>query len=107
MSSFSPQEMEQALRECAAEPIHQIGKIQPHGALLVLSEDPQHRVLQGSDNLDSFFGVPVDQAIGKPLARLTGKPASLQIDQLIRKLVSNNTITGKINIIQKQSSHTD
>ena len=84
MNSFTAEEMEQALRECAAEPIHQIGKIQPHGALLVLSKDPQHRVLQSSENLVDFFGISADQANGKALALLIGKPATLQIDQLIQ-----------------------
>ena len=105
MNSFTAEEMEQALRECAAEPIHQIGKIQPHGALLVLSKDPQHRVLQSSENLVDFFGISSDQANGKALALLIGKPATLQIDQLIQKLGDKDTITGKVNIIQKQSSY--
>jgi diguanylate cyclase (GGDEF)-like protein/PAS domain S-box-containing protein len=105
MSNFSPQEIEQALRECATEPIHQIGEIQPHGALLVLSADPQHRVLQSSDNLANFFAISSDQANGKPLALLFDEPSTMQIEQLIQKLGDKNTITGKVNIIQKQSSH--
>ncbi|MCX7102052.1 MAG: hypothetical protein NTX38_11350, partial [Methylobacter sp.] len=90
--------MEQALRECAAEPIHQIGKIQPHGALLVLSADPQHQVLQSSDNLAGFFGIPSDQINGKPLASLFAEPFIIQIEQLIQQLDGKNTITGKVNI---------
>ncbi len=104
MSSINPQEMEQALRECAAEPIHQIGKIQPHGALLVLSADPQHQVLQSSDNLAGFFGIPSDQINGKPLASLFAEPFIIQIEQLIQQLDGKNTITGKVNINQRQSS---
>ena len=82
MSSFSPQELELALRECAAEPIHQIGKIQPNGVLLVLSKDSPHTVFQASDNLANFLSLSVSDVIGKSLASLLGEPATLQIEQL-------------------------
>jgi diguanylate cyclase (GGDEF)-like protein/PAS domain S-box-containing protein len=104
MSSFSPHELELALRECAAEPIHQIGKIQPNGVLLVLSKDSPHTVLQASDNLANFLCLPVSDVIGKSLASLLGEPATLQIEQLIQKLGNKDTTTGKVNIIHKQSS---
>jgi chemotaxis family two-component system sensor kinase Cph1 len=104
MGSFSSQELELALRECAAEPIHQIGKIQPNGVLLVLSQDSPHTVLQASDNLAIFLNLSVNDVIGKSIASLLGEPANLQIEQLIQKLASKDTNTGKVNIIQKQSS---
>jgi len=58
------------LATCDSEPIRTPGSIQPHGFLLALS--PQLEVLQVSDNLADFTGVPPEQALGRPLADVIG-----------------------------------
>ena len=63
-------EFELALQQCATEPIHQLGNIQPHGAVLVVNSESQRRVLQVSQNLGEFVDVPADVSCGKPLAEL-------------------------------------
>jgi PAS domain S-box-containing protein len=45
------------LTQCDREPVHLAGAIQPHGALLVLTE-PELRVIQASANLPTFLGLP-------------------------------------------------
>jgi light-regulated signal transduction histidine kinase (bacteriophytochrome) len=55
---------------CDREPIRTPGSIQPHGFLLAL--DPRLDVVQVSDNLAQFTGVPPEQALGRPLSDIIG-----------------------------------
>ena len=57
------------LSNCEREEIHLAGSIQPHGALLVVSE-PDHRVIQASANAAEFLNLK--QVIGMALADLDG-----------------------------------
>jgi light-regulated signal transduction histidine kinase (bacteriophytochrome) len=57
------------LSNCEQEQIHLAGSIQPHGALLVVSE-PDHRIIQASANAAEFLNVK--QVLGLPLAELEG-----------------------------------
>src|ERR1700750_3316295 len=57
------------LSNCEREEIHLAGSIQPHGALLVVSE-PDHRVVQASANAAEFLNLK--QVIGIALADLDG-----------------------------------
>ena len=57
------------LSNCEREEIHLAGSIQPHGALLVVSE-PDHRIIQASANAAEFL--KPKQVLGLPLAELDG-----------------------------------
>jgi two-component system, chemotaxis family, sensor kinase Cph1 len=57
------------LSNCEREEIHLAGSIQPHGALLVISE-PDHRVIQASANAAAFLNLK--QVVGMQLADLDG-----------------------------------
>lgn len=57
------------LSNCEREEIHLAGSIQPHGALLVVSE-PDHLIIQASANAAEFLNLK--QVIGVPLADLDG-----------------------------------
>ncbi len=57
------------LSNCEREEIHLAGSIQPHGALLVVSE-PDHRVIQASANAAEFLNLK--QVLGMPLSELDG-----------------------------------
>jgi len=57
------------LSNCEREEIHLAGSIQPHGALLVVSE-PDHRIIQASANAAEFL--KQKQVLGLPLAELDG-----------------------------------
>lgn len=57
------------LSNCEREEIHLAGSIQPHGALLVVSE-PDHRVIQASANAAEFLRLK--QVVGMSLADLDG-----------------------------------
>ncbi|MGY1607978.1 SpoIIE family protein phosphatase [Geodermatophilus sp. SYSU D00700] len=59
------------LDNCAREPIHVPGSVQPRGALLAVSE-PDLVVVQASENLAGLTGVAWSDALGRPLADVLG-----------------------------------
>ncbi|GGK88741.1 ATP-binding protein [Rufibacter glacialis] len=66
------------LSNCDSEPIHLIGRIQPHGFLLVL--DPiSLQVEQASKNVGDYLPLALEQVLGKPLRNLFG-PADTSFD---------------------------
>lgn len=81
--------LEEALANCANEPIHLIGSIQPAGVLLAV--DRKSFVIRaGSRNLDSIFSLAAIDAIGKPLGELLGNE---QLDWL-HALIGQETWVG-------------
>ncbi len=67
-SIIDQQAFEQALADCASEPIHQIGTIQPHGAAIVFEAAAPHHVLQVTANLETLTGYCARELLGRPLA---------------------------------------
>ena len=55
------------LDNCAREPIHIPGSIQPHGIMFVLRE-PELTVAQVSENVSRFLGMDPDELLDKPLS---------------------------------------
>jgi len=104
MNDFTPEEFELALQQCEAEPIHQLGLIQPHGALLVLAADSRRTVLQASDNLVEFIDLPADSVYGKPLSEVIGASEAAQIEQLIRVTNDQNPTTGFVSLTFQQET---
>jgi light-regulated signal transduction histidine kinase (bacteriophytochrome) len=72
-----------ALAVCAKEPIHVPGKIQPHGALLAVSE-PDLVVRIASANCDRFFGVAAESVLGTGLDRLLSTSSCEAVDAALR-----------------------
>ncbi|WP_250522972.1 MULTISPECIES: ATP-binding protein [unclassified Caballeronia] len=68
-----------ASQDCDAEPIHIPGGIQPHGFLLVLSDDLH--ILQVSENLVSLTNAGVDELLGAPLDVVLGAAGAQRIGQ--------------------------
>ena len=64
--------------DCASEPIHIPGSIQPHGLLLTLSE-PALEVLQASSNLTVALGLDAERISGQALASVLGSKAAAQV----------------------------
>jgi light-regulated signal transduction histidine kinase (bacteriophytochrome) len=63
------------LSNCAREPIHVPGSIQPRGVLLAVSE-PDLVVQQVSENLADLIGVSPAAALGRPLREVLGVTAA-------------------------------
>ncbi len=64
------------LAACDREPLHIIGGVQPHGALLVVDEGDGCRVVQASANAAATLGragETADVVLGAPLAELVGR----------------------------------
>jgi light-regulated signal transduction histidine kinase (bacteriophytochrome) len=61
--------------DCDREPIHVPGRIQPHGALLVL-DGPDGVVLQVGANVGTLLGVDAEAALGRPLGAILGAQAA-------------------------------
>jgi predicted signal transduction protein with EAL and GGDEF domain len=59
------------LRECAKEPIHVPGAIQPHGALLVVEPDTLE-ILQVSENCALLLGAPASSLLGADVSAVLG-----------------------------------
>ena len=76
------------LSECAREPIHVPGRIQPFGVLLAMRMGA-HRVSQVSANTESLFGLQPFDVLGKSLAELFGE----QVAQSITATLANSTWT--------------
>ncbi|WP_304525400.1 sensor domain-containing diguanylate cyclase [Halomonas sp. I5-271120] len=72
MPTYSEEELTEALAECAREPVHIPGAIQPAGCLVSLNADLT-RVLQVSSNLQELLGIPVDEALSHPPAHSLGE----------------------------------
>ncbi|UOA10176.1 hypothetical protein [Methylobacter sp. S3L5C] len=100
MNKVNQQALEQALQLCAAEPIHQIGNIQPHGAVLVLSADSQRTILQASANINCFIDFSGDVVLGKSLAELIGTSSALHIEQLLFDTPIHHQATCLISVYQ-------
>jgi light-regulated signal transduction histidine kinase (bacteriophytochrome) len=71
------------LDNCAREPIHIPGSIQPRGVLLTVRER-DGLVLQCSANVASLLATPVEDVLGRPLDSVLGLSASRVVtDQLV------------------------
>ena len=80
---LSEQELEDALKECAREPIHIPGSIQPYGMLFVLEGD-DHHVIQVSSNIQTWLPqFTVGDVLYKPLSDIIGKEQAEQIRHIV------------------------
>lgn len=70
LQEFDPQS---DLSDCAREPIHTPGAIQPHGFLLAL-ERHSLDVTQASSNVESFIGLAATALLGKPVTEFLQAP---------------------------------
>ena len=68
----------QAVERCAQEPIQVPGSVQPHGFLLVL-DAADLRVLQASENVERWLGIPARELIGCRFAELVSETFDLRM----------------------------
>jgi light-regulated signal transduction histidine kinase (bacteriophytochrome) len=74
------------LDNCAREPIHIPGSIQPHGVLLACSGDDAV-VTQVSANVEAWCGRPVANAVGAPLASMLSEASASDLALALRQRV--------------------
>jgi PAS domain S-box-containing protein len=99
MGTHTQQELAQALERCAREPIHLIGRIQPHGAMIVTDAGPDMRILQASANLPSLLGLSDLGVHGKALADLLGGEAAAVVRSLIAGSEGGSASTGTLQLV--------
>lgn len=68
------------LDNCAREPIHIPGSIQPRGVLLVVQE-PTFEIRQTSANVTDLLGLAVDDVLGKQLSAIIGSEQAARIER--------------------------
>jgi len=73
----STEDLAAATEACAKEPIHIPGSIQPHGFMLVFDEG-RGCVVQASENVQDWLGLPASELIGLPFEQLFEHAAVLQ-----------------------------
>ena len=98
MRSVLPDSSSVTIENCAEEPIHVPGAIQPHGLLLVL-EESSFTITQVSDNTEALLGVAPRDLLGQPLNRLVGEEQQHNIFEDARQndLPSKNPFLKNIN----------
>lgn len=101
MSSYTQEALVQALERCASEPIHQIGKIQPHGAMIVCDSGPALRLVQASANLSDFLCLENRGVLDKPLSALLGETAAVAVQSLIAKSEGRYVANGTLEIAER------
>jgi light-regulated signal transduction histidine kinase (bacteriophytochrome) len=75
---------------CGKLPLHQTNLIQPHGVLLIVKRDDLS-VLQGSENADVVFNIPVAEMVGRQLSDFLSEEDLSRLLQLF-----SNNVTGKL-----------
>lgn len=70
--------------DCAREPIHIPGGIQPHGFLLSVDDDGQ--VVQVSANISVLVGANVESVLGQALSAVIGERGAQLVHQALRDL---------------------
>ncbi|WP_291725796.1 ATP-binding protein [Bernardetia sp.] len=71
MSALTKKELKTAIENCAKEPIHHLGHVQPHGFLIVFSDDMN--ILGISENLVEKSKLSFDELVGKCLSIFLGE----------------------------------
>lgn len=80
-ATVNAQELEEALKHCESERIHQAGHIQPNGVLLAL--DDNLLICHVSSNISDCFPYSPAELLGKPFSFLVNEAQAEHIRELI------------------------
>lgn len=75
---------------CGKVPLHQTNLIQPHGVLLIVKKD-DFSILQGSENANLVFAVPVTELVAQKLTSFIPDQEANQLSRLF-----NSNLAGKL-----------
>ena len=104
MNNASKEDFDSALAACAAEPIHQLGSIWPHGAVLVFNTDERRTIVQVSANLEQFLDCSVKAALGQSLYECLGSAAAHKIEALLKRQNTEPSISTLLPMTKGQQS---
>lgn len=74
--------------DCAREPIHVPGKIQPHGHLIVL-DSQSHTIRYVDEEIETPTGWPAGECLGRALSEIVGESVQDLLQPLIDNVSSN------------------
>jgi light-regulated signal transduction histidine kinase (bacteriophytochrome) len=80
--AVNSQDIEEALKNCEREAIHQVGHIQPYGIFLAL-DDAGLLISHVSENIKSCFPYSPSELLGKPFSILVGAQQAESIREVI------------------------
>lgn len=83
MYNLSEEELRKAIENCAKEPIHRLGAIQPHGFLILFSE--KMTVLGISENLITQAKFPLEKIMNSPLENILGENQTIFLQKKINE----------------------
>jgi len=83
VTTAAPDILSAALKRCETEPIHQIGHVQPHGALIAVGHDPERTVRHVSANISRFFDTTPEAILGQPFHQLVGTDQAAQMEGIM------------------------
>jgi two-component system, chemotaxis family, sensor kinase Cph1 len=86
------------LTECAREPIHVPGAIQPHGVLLEL-RGHDLTIVRVSANAPDVLGLEFDHLLGRPLAQFVGTDQVRRLEEALRLGDVNATNPAAVNFL--------
>jgi light-regulated signal transduction histidine kinase (bacteriophytochrome)/CheY-like chemotaxis protein len=90
------------VNDCDREPIHQIGEIQPFGALIAIRAD--WVIAHRSTNCSAILGVDDDPSIGQALKDYFSAPAIGRLRDAIAKLPENDAVERLFGISLRKDS---
>ena len=90
MQDTTPSPASVDLSNCDREPIHQLGRVQSFGCLIILSRD--FVVLSASLNVEDCFGLPHDKVVGANADDIFDRDAIHSIRQRLQLLRGPDTI---------------
>lgn len=71
-------DLDRALMECAKEPIHTPGAIQPHGFLIAVDAN-DHRVTHVSENVERYLALSPSECLGATMEEALGKEVAQRV----------------------------
>lgn len=77
MATAAPQSVDDLIANCAKEPIHIPGGIQPHGFLFSVDDDGL--IVQASENSVELSGTAADAIVGAPLEQVLGQAGAAMV----------------------------
>lgn len=80
---LTEKQLQEALQNCADEPIHRPNLIQPHGFMLVVERDTGE-IVQVSENVKAFLAMDAEACLGQQLTSLIGEDNVVAIDSVVR-----------------------
>ncbi|MBT9520075.1 MAG: EAL domain-containing protein [Dechloromonas sp.] len=91
--------LEEALKQCAEERIHQIGTIQPAGVLIAV-DDGDLTIRMASANLGDMFGLSAQAVIGKPIDFLLGSKQTEKLSNLAAQEIWPGSVICSIELMR-------